>query len=237
VRLDFLRETLNELQGVNSFINKFKQFDIGCTFNENNPMKVKKIEKQTPTEYDIHPLIKERWSPRAFSTKIITEDDIYSLLEAGRWAPSSNNLQPWRIIWGLEGTKTYDRIFECLVEFNQSWAKGAPALMLGAYKKDMKDGEKENFHAPHDLGLFMGNVVVQAQSMGIAIHQMAGIDFEKAKKEFNFPENYHVATGIAVGYYGGNPASLPKDLQEQETKLKRERVKQDEFAFNGNFKK
>jgi len=200
-------------------------------------MKVDLTKKQTPTEFEIHPLIENRWSPRAFSTKIITDSNIHTLLEAGRWAPSSNNLQPWRIIWGLEGTETYNRIFDCLVEFNQSWAKGAPALMLGAYKKDMKDGEKENFHASHDLGLFMGNVLMQAQSMDIAVHQMAGIDFEKARKEFNFPENYHVATGIALGYYGGNPASLPTDLQEPETKLVRERVKQNEFAFNGNFKK
>ncbi|MFC7357179.1 nitroreductase family protein [Jejudonia soesokkakensis] len=199
-------------------------------------MITEKIKKQTPTEYEIHPLVKERWSPRAFSSKIITDTDIHQLLEAGRWAPSSNNLQPWRIIWGLEGTETYNRIFDCLVEFNQGWAKGAPALMLGAIKKDMKDG-KENFHALHDLGLFMGNVLTQAQSMNIALHQMAGIDYEKAAKEFGFPDNYHVATATAIGYYGGNPASLPSDLQEQETKEKRERKSQNEFAFNGNFKK
>ncbi|RDK85211.1 nitroreductase family protein [Marinirhabdus gelatinilytica] len=193
-------------------------------------------EKQTPTEFEIHPLIKNRWSPRAFANKPIAEKDIKVLLEAGRWAPSSNNLQPWRIIWGIKGTETYDRIFSCLVDFNQGWVEGAPALMMGAFKKDMKNGEKENFHALHDLGLFMGNVSVQATSMGIAIHQMAGIDFKKAGKEFNFPSNYHVATGIAIGYYGGDPETLPEDLQEEETKVKRERKPQGEFAFNGNFK-
>lgn len=204
-----------------------------CNFSKKKNMR----EKQTPTAYEIHPLIKDRWSPRAFAETPITETEIKTLLEAGRWAPSSNNLQPWRIIWGLEGTEVYDRIFDCLVEFNQSWVKGAPALMLGAFKKDMKDGEKENFHALHDLGLFMGNVSVQATSMGIALHQMAGIDFKKAGKEFGFPDNYHVATGIAIGRFGGNAETLPEDLQEQETKVTRERKPQDTFAFNGNFKK
>ncbi len=193
-------------------------------------------EKKTPTDFEIHPLLEKRWSPRAFDDTPIMEKEIKTLLEAGRWAASSNNLQPWRIIWGLKGTETYDRIFDCLVEFNQGWVEGAPALMLGAFKKDMKDGEKENFHALHDLGLFMGNVSVQATSMGIALHQMAGIDFEKAGKEFNFPDNYHVATGIAVGRYGGNATTLPEDLQEEETKVKRERNSQETFAFNGNFK-
>lgn len=199
--------------------------------------KEKMQEKKTPTAYEIHPLIKERWSPRAFAETPISETEIKTLLEAGRWAPSSNNLQPWRIIWGLKGTDTYDRIFDCLVEFNQGWVEGAPALMMGAFKKDMKDGEKENFHALHDLGLFMGNVSVQATSMGIAIHQMAGIDFKNARKEFGFPDNFQVATGIAIGRYGGSAETLPEDLQEQETKVTRERKEQADFAFNGNFKK
>ena len=121
--------------------------------------------------------------------------------------------------------------------FNQGWATGAPALILGAFKKDTNDGEKENFHALHDLGLFMGNVCVQATSMGIGMHQMAGIDFKKAGKEFGFPDNYHVATATAIGRFGGNADTLPKDLQEQETKVKRERKQQEEFVFNGNFRK
>tara|TARA_B100001146_G_scaffold225215_1_gene248019 strand:+ start:24461 stop:25111 length:651 start_codon:yes stop_codon:yes gene_type:complete len=210
-------------------LEKQKKKKMADTLNE--------VRKITPTEYDIHPLIKSRWSPRAFDSKPLSEEDIHILLEAGRWAPSSNNLQPWRIIWGLKGSDTYNRIFDCLAEFNQGWVEGAPALWIGAIKTDMKEGKKENFHALHDLGLFMGNVVNQAESMGIAVHQMAGIDFEKAKKEFGFPDNYHVATATAFGYYGGNPETLSEDLQEEELQTKRERKPQAEFAFNGNFKK
>jgi len=193
------------------------------------------IEKETPTEYEIHNLIKQRWSPRCFSEKPISEETVKSLLEAGRWAPSSSNQQPWRIIWGIKGSKTYDKIFDCLHEFNQGWAGNAQVLWACAFKKDMQNGKKENFHGLHDLGLFMGNVCTQAQSMDIAVHQMAGIDFEKAKKDFNFPDNYHVATAAAFGYFGGNPDVLDDDLKEQELKKERSRNPQSEFAFNGNF--
>jgi len=192
-------------------------------------------EKQTPTEFDILEGIKNRWSPRSFKDTPISETQVKTLLEAGRWAPSSNNIQPWRIIWGIKGSETYDRIYECLVEFNQGWADNAQVLWLGAYKKTMKDDEKENFHALHDLGLFMGNVVLQAQHLGIAVHQMAGINYEKANKEFKFGDDYHVATGVAFGYYGGDPDELSDDLKKEETKKVRERKKQEEFAFNGNF--
>ncbi len=195
------------------------------------------IEKETPTEFTIHPLIKERWSPRSFSEKPISEKEVKTLLEAGRWAPSSNNLQPWTIIWGIKGTETYDRIFNCLHKFNQGWAGNAQVLWACAIRKDIPNKDKENFHALHDLGLFMSNVCTQAESMDIAVHQMAGIDFKKAQNEFNFPDNYHVATAAAFGYYGGNPDVLDDDLKEEELKKERSRKKQSEFAFNGNFKK
>ncbi|WP_228851576.1 nitroreductase family protein [Aegicerativicinus sediminis] len=193
------------------------------------------IKKETPTDYEIHPLIKQRWSPRAFSENPISEKELKQLFEAGRWAASSNNFQPWRIIYGIKGTDVYNRIFKCLDEFNQGWNKTTQVLLLGAFKKTNKKG-KENFHALHDLGQFMANLSIQAQSMGIAIHQMAGVDFKMAIKEFEFPEDYHVATAVAIGYYGGDIETLPEDLQEKELQKERKRKPQEEFIFNGNFK-
>ena len=193
------------------------------------------INKITKTEYPILESIQNRWSPRVFSQQPITEKQVKSLLEAGRWAPSASNIQPWRIIWGIKGTETYDRIFNCLDDFNQSWAGNAQVLWLNAFKKTMKDNERENFHALHDLGLFMGNVHNQAASMDIAVHQMAGVRFKDAQKEFGFSNDYHVATAVAFGYFGGNSENLPADLKKQEEQPLRKRKSQDEFAFNGNF--
>ena len=193
------------------------------------------INKYTPVDYPILESIKNRWSPRVFASTPIKEKDVRILLEAGRWAPSCSNIQPWRIIWGIKGTEIYDRIFNCLDEFNQSWAGNSQVLWINAFKKTMNDGKKENFHAIHDLGLFMGNVIQQANSMGIALHQMAGVNFKKAQEEFNFPDDYHVASAVAFGYYGGDEEELPDSLKEQELTELRLRIEQDQFAFNGNF--
>lgn len=192
--------------------------------------------KITPVAHPIIDSIKNRWSPRMFADKPISEEKVKILLEAGRWAPSCSNIQPWRIIWGIKGTETYNRIFNCLDDYNQSWAGNAQVLWINAYKKTMgRTVEKENFHALHDLGLFMGNVIQQANSMEIAVHQMAGVHFNKAKQDFKFPDDYHVATAVAFGYFGGNIDNLPENLQEQERKSLRERNPQEQFAFNGNF--
>lgn len=194
------------------------------------------IQKITPTDHDLLPQIKERWSPRVFSDKAVAKETLELLLEAGRWAPSSNNLQPWVIIYGMKGDEVYDRIFNCFGEFNRSWAGNAPVLMLVAYNKLGKDGKSENFHATYDCGQFMAMLTIQAENEGIALHQMAGIDHEAADKEFKLPKNYHVATGVALGYYGGDPSVLPDDLEELELKVERSRKEQSEFVFNGDFK-
>lgn len=199
--------------------------------------KVKTTNKITKTEYPILDSIKNRWSPRSFSNTPIKEEQVKTLLEAGRWAPSASNIQPWRVVWGIKGTETYDRIFNCLDDFNQQWAGNAQVLWLNAFKKTMVSNERENFHALHDLGLFMGNVINQAESMGIAAHQMAGLRFKDAQKEFQFTDDFHVATAVAFGYYGGDADKLPEDLKSQELNEMRIRKTQTEFAFNGNFKK
>jgi nitroreductase len=188
-----------------------------------------KQDNTADANYEILGLLKQRYSPRIFKNETISEKHLHQLFEAVRWSASCYNWQPWRIIYAEKNTDGYESIFNCLSEFNQSWAVNAPMLMLTAYKKNNENGE-ENFHALHDLGLCMGNMTVQAQSMGIALHHMAGVNWKKAHEVFDVPEGFHVTTALAVGYYGGDLNDLPEDLQKQET-AKRERIPQKQFAF------
>lgn len=188
-----------------------------------------RLKNIADTEHEIFALLKQRYSPRTFKKESVKTKHLQQLFEAVRWAASSNNLQPWRFIYTENGTEAYNKIYNCLSDFNKSWTKNAPILMFSAYKEKTDDG-KENFHALHDLGLSLGSMTVQAQYLGIAVHHMAGIDWQKAQKEFNVPEGFHISTAIAIGYYGGDVEDLPKDLQEKETE-KRKRISQEAFAF------
>lgn len=173
------------------------------------------MNKTANNKYTIHKLIKDRWSPRMFDSAPVSDDDLNSLFEAARWAASSSNLQPWRFMVFRKGTSSYERAFACLADFNQRWVGNAPVLLFTAYKEKTPKG-KDNFHALHDLGLSVANLSLQAQAMGIAVHQMAGIDWQEAQKEFNVPDGYHISTAIAVGYYGGDPDQLDDELKEME---------------------
>ncbi len=173
------------------------------------------MNKSANTDHVIHELIANRWSPRAFAPEPVRDDDLLSMFEAARWAPSSNNLQPWRFMYFRKGSDAYQQAFECLADFNQRWVGNAPVLIFTAYKEKTPKG-KENFHALHDLGLAVANFSLQAQAMGIAVHQMAGINWKQAQEEFDVPDGYHISTAIAVGYYGGDPETLDDELKEME---------------------
>ncbi len=190
-------------------------------------------EKPTKTDHDIHPLIQQRWSPRMFEDRMIEQSIVDRLFEAARWAASSSNAQPWRFMYAYRESEAYDKIFNCLSDSNQKWVRNAPFLMLTAIKERFESG-KENYHALHDLGLAMGNFTLQAQSMHIAIHQMAGVNWKKAHEVFDVPEGFHVATAVAVGYYGGDADQLPDDLKKIETS-ERKRKKQSEFVALGKW--
>lgn len=192
------------------------------------------LDKIANNDHEIYALLKQRYSPRIFGDKEVSDQDLNRLFEAVRWSASSSNLQPWRFIYARKGTDGYDKILKCLSEFNQKWATNAPVLILTGYKENKENGD-ENFHALHDLGLSLGSMTVQAQYMDIALHHMAGVDWKKAHKDFDIPEGFHITTAIALGYYGGKLEDLNEDLQEQEVS-KRKRHPQSEFAFKEAWK-
>jgi nitroreductase len=129
------------------------------------------------TAFDIHPLIADRYSPRAFSDSPITEQELGSLFEAARWAPSSINEQPWRFIYARKGENAFAEMVNGLSDGNKPWAKNAPVLLIALVKNEFSRGGV-NIAASHDLGLAVGNMSLQAQHLNIGIHQMGGISRE-----------------------------------------------------------
>lgn len=193
------------------------------------------LKKPAQTSAPIHDVIGHRWSPRAFDSKLVEPEKLGSLFEAARWAASSYNAQPWYFIVGTkEDPETYNRVLETFVEFNQSWAKQAPVLALSVAKLKFDDG-RPNRHAFHDVGQAAANLSIQAQALGLSVHQMAGIDPEKARKVFHIPADYEAVAGMAIGY-AGDPASLPEELRKREL-APRDRKALDSFVFAGQWGK
>jgi nitroreductase len=182
-------------------------------------------------DHPVHELLTKRWSPYSFDVRSVTDEDLRSLFEAARWAPSSYNEQPWNyIVAKKENPEEFQRLLSCLVEGNQVWAKAAPVLALGIAKLRFARNDQPNRAAIHDLGLAAGNLVVEATARGLWVHQMIGILPDKAREIYAIPEDYEPMTGIAIGY-AGDPKALPEGLRERDL-ARRPRKPLKEFVFS-----
>ena len=191
-------------------------------------------EKRATTDYPIHELLAERWSPYGFEDRPVAEADLRSLFEAARWAASSYNEQPWSyLVATRENPEEFARLLSCLVEPNQAWAKAAPVLALGVVSLRFSRNNKENRAAVHDLGLAAGNLLVEATSRGLSVHQMIGILPDKAGELYQIPENSEVWTALAIGYKA-DPEKLPDALKERDL-APRQRKPLSDFVFSGKW--
>jgi nitroreductase len=192
------------------------------------------MQKPAANDFPVHQLIRDRWSPRAFADKTIPKDVLRSLFEAARWAPSSNNEQPWAyLIATKEDKESFDKMLGVLVEFNAGWAKSAAVLALAIAKLTFAQNNAPNRNAQYDTGAASAWLTVEATSQGLAVHQMAGFDPEKARRSFGIPEGWEPLAVIAIGY-PGDPDSLPSKLKDREL-APRTRKPISEFVMSGQW--
>ena len=192
------------------------------------------MARERDTAHPIHELLRRRWSPRAFSDRPVERDKLLSILEAARWAPSSNNEQPWHFFVATkDAPDEYARLLSCLVERNQSWARAAPVLMLSVASTVFSRNGKPNRHALHDVGQAVANLTTQATALDLYVHQMAGFDAEAARQTFSLPATTEPVAALALGYLG-DAATLPEDLRQREVVLSARKPISD-FVFTGSW--
>lgn len=174
-------------------------------------MNIRDFRKPT---HPVDPLFPNRWSPRAMSGEEITEAELMTLFEAARWAPSSNNNQPWRFFYGRRNTQHWPLFLSLLTESNRIWAYRAAVLVVVASKTTFDSGKFARTHS-YDAGAAWGHLALQGSLMGLVIHGMQGFDYDRAKAELAMPEEFQVEAMIAIGR-PGKKEDLPEHLQKRE---------------------
>ncbi len=193
------------------------------------------LDKPADTDHPVHDLIRERWSPRAFTGAPMPPAALCSLMEAARWAPSRGNVQPWSYILATrEQPDEFERMLACYSERNRSWAVRASVIMIGCARTTMPDGAP-NQTCRHDLGAASAFICLQATAMGLSVHQMVGLDVDRVRETYAVPIDTDILTGVALGYRDA-PDVLPDafDLKAREIEP-RERKPITEFVFSGRF--
>src|SRR5580700_3517746 len=165
--------------------------------------------KAASTTVPVHPLLAERWSPRGFDREHVRGDEaLTALLEAARWAPSSQNSQPWRFLVTRRGEGAHVRLFAALGPGNQAWAGAASALVLVAARTAADDGGPQPW-ALYDTGQAVAALVTQAQADELSVHQMGGFDTGAVRAELGLGKNLTPVVVLAVGRHDSE-AGLPE---------------------------
>ena len=190
-----------------------------------------KVVKKAPTDLDLHPLITNRWSPRALDVNdVISSSDLLAILEAARLAPSAFNEQPWRFIFGKRGDETFIQILNGLGEFNQTWARNASALVLFVGTKQRVNGDPHPSFK-YDVGLAVSQGTLEAHHRGYVTHQMTGFNHDLMCKTFDLTTLEPVVV-VAIGKQADSDI-LPAQMAERE-KAQSSRKSLDDLIIKGS---
>lgn len=185
------------------------------------------------SDYPIAPLILNRWSPRSMTGEPLTDEELFPLFDAARWAPSSYNNQPWRFIYARRDTPEWETLFSLLQTGNQEWCKKAAVLIViishTVFEKNNKPARTHSF----DTGMACQNLGLEAFNQGLACHFMSGFSYDEAKKVLKVPDDYTVEAMLAVGKKD-KPEKLTEDLREIEKPSTRKPLS--EILMHGSFK-
>jgi nitroreductase len=188
------------------------------------------------SSYKINPLILNRWSPRSMTGEELKDEEVMSLFEAARWAPSSGNGQPWRFIYAKRNAgEDWNRLFDLLVDFNKSWAKDAAVLIVVVSRKEFEYNGKLIPSVTHqfDTGAAWENLALEATSRGLVVHGIAGFDYGRTRKDLDIPDSFDIIAMVAIGKRGGKDM-LPSKFQEMEKPSDRKPLEQ--MVMKGRFK-
>jgi len=184
-------------------------------------------------EHPVLDVIRSRWSPAIYSPQPVESEKLLSILEAARWAPSSFNAQPWSfLVARKEEPQEFARMLSCLVPGNVAWAQHVPVLMISVAKLQFDHDGSANRHAFHDTGIATGFLMLQAASLGILAHGMAGFDAAKARELYGIPESHEAVAAIGLGY-PGDPQGAPEELRKRNQHKPRRTLR--EFVFAGRW--
>ena len=158
-------------------------------------------------------VILSRRSIRKYENKEIPQEILQQILEAGRWAPSAVNRQPFRFVVVKDREIMKDLCDTLITRF----VKYAPVAIAGcADVKSFLTGK----WAVVDTTIAMQNMVIAAWALGIGSCWIGACNEEKVKKLLKIPDKWKVVALVTLGY----PAEQPKP--------KKKKPIEDLFNFN-----
>lgn len=155
------------------------------------------------------------------SDRKVSGETVRCLVEAGRWAPSCFNNQPWRMI--VCRNQSLETVKQQLAKGN-SWALRSPLIIAVASRPELDCQIKGRNYYTLGIGLTVENMLLQGISMGLVMHPIAGFKEEGVKSALNIPAEYRVHVLIICGYPGSREDADQSVLKEEDAPRQRKPV-------------
>jgi nitroreductase len=183
---------------------------------------------------DLLDLIRTRSSIRTFIDKPVEDDKIAQILEAGRWAPTGGNKQPWRFVVVRDKKKQaeFDQ------RFHQPWILNAPAIIIvlaAPYDTWEKYDELDQMYV-QDVATSTQNILLMTHALGLGAVWVTTFSRKAVRKALDIPREFLIQGLVCLGYYDKN-ASIEYHGEIIPNKKDRPRRPLNEIAFNGEFGK
>ncbi|MBU0459597.1 MAG: nitroreductase family protein [Nanoarchaeota archaeon] len=160
---------------------------------------------------DILDLIKERRNIKQFLPKFVSWEIISKVLDAGRHAPSSGNLQNWKFIVIIE-SEIKQKVAQAAYEQYEIALAGALIIICAEPEKAERyyGLRGERLYTIQNCAAAMQNMLIEAHSLGLGTRWIGGFDEEEIKAICSIPEEVRPQAIIALGYPKEIPPKPPK---------------------------
>ena len=146
--------------------------------------------------------IKKRRTVVRFENTNVEEDKIADILEAGRWAPSWLNKQPWSFIV-IKDQKTKEELSQVVPTNFVEGLREAPVCIAVTV-----DTREDPFHYVEAGAIAAQNMALAAHSLGLQTSWIGVFDIKnqrnsaetKVKKILEIPKNYRVVAILPIGH-------------------------------------
>lgn len=159
-----------------------------------------------------------RRSVRAYKDKAVKREDVEAILKAGTWAPSGNNMQPWKFVIIMKNKALIQKLASLTIY--ERWVKTAPCI-IAVFLDDesMKNIETEKLYTKHvqAIGAAIQNMLLTAHELDVGTCWIGEIlkNEEKVKTFLNVSADMKLMALITIGYPKTIPKGKRNDLKDK----------------------
>jgi len=155
--------------------------------------------------------IKGRRSIRTFTDQPVSEEEVKTLIDAARHAPSAGNIQPWEFVIVRKPEVKSELAVAAL---NQGFIEEAPVVIVVCANKERSasgyGARGTTLYCIQDTAAATQNILLTAHALGLGTCWIGSFREEEVKQALGIPEGVRPVAIIPVGHSTAKPMQRPR---------------------------